>query len=172
MTTKTPVEFDTELAALYGNLALADASRERLIVRAHRLAGDKRDGWNRNRWGLSHAEVIEKVSDMAAGADRVDLAVGAQPSRLLAELAAADADIAVRLEEIRALDAIYRQAPWSRFILCLSHGGHIHNEVGCSTLRFDTPVEWHPGAVRPDRGRSGGQARADPVLSVLPGRPG
>lgn len=143
-TTKTPVEFDTGLALLYGSLAVVNGSRERLTAKAHRLAGDKRDTWNRNRWGLSRAEVITKVTGMAAGADRMDPSVGAQPSRLLADLAALDADAQAKRDQIKAMDAIYRQAPWSRFILCLSHGGHIHNEIGCQTLRFDTPVEWHP----------------------------
>lgn len=143
-TTKTSVEFDTELAQLYGNLALVNGSRERLIAKAHRLAGDRRDSWHHNAWGLSHAEVITKLNDLAAGADRMDLAVGAQPSKLLADLAAVDADAQAKRDEITAMDAIYRQAPWSRFILCLSSDGHIHNEIGCSTLRYDTPVEWHP----------------------------
>jgi hypothetical protein len=143
-TTKTPVQFDTELALLYGNLALANGRRERLIATAHRLAGDKRDSWQGNAWGLSHAEVIEKVNDLAAGADRLDLSVGAQPSKLLAVLAAVDADAQAKRDEIEAMDAIYRTAPWSRFILCLSNGGHIHSAIGCSTLRYDTAVEWHP----------------------------
>ena len=138
------VEFDTALAALYGNLALINGSRERLIAKAHRLAGDKRDSWRGNAWGLSHAEAIETVNDMAAGANRMDLSVGAQPGELLADLAAVDADAQAKRDEIKAMDDIYRQAPWSRFILCLSNGGHIHNEMGCSTLRYDTAVEWHP----------------------------
>lgn len=143
-TTKTPVQFDTELALLYGNLALINGSRERLIAKAHRLAGDKRDSWNHNAWGLSHAEIIEKVNDMAAGADRMDPSVGAQPTKLLAALAAVDADAQAKRDEIEVMDAIYRAVPWSRFILCLSNGGHIHSAIGCSTLRYDTPVEWHP----------------------------
>src|SRR5580658_3499076 len=109
-TTKTPVQFDTELALLYGNLALINGSRERLIAKAHRLAGDKRDSWNHNAWGLSHAEVIAKVSDLAAGADRMDPSVGAQPTKLLAALAAVDADAQARRDEIEAMDAIYRAA--------------------------------------------------------------
>src|SRR5580698_6275583 len=100
-TSETPVQFDTELALLYG-------SRERLIAKAHRLAGDKRDSWHGNAWGLSYAEVIEKVNDLAAGADRMDLSVGAQPSKLLAALAAVDADAQAKRDEIEAMDAIYR----------------------------------------------------------------
>jgi hypothetical protein len=144
MTKQEAQALDTALALLYGNLALINGSRERLIAKAHRLVGDKRDSWRRNAWGLSHAEVIEKVNDMAAGADRTDLSVGAQPSKLLADLAALDADAGAKRDEIEAMDAIYRADPWARYILCLSSDGHIHSAVGCSTLRYDTPVEWHP----------------------------
>jgi len=143
-TTMTPVEFDTELAGLYGDLARIDQAHAGLIAKAHRLAGDKRDSWNHNRWGLRHAEAIAKVQQLAGGADRMDLSVGAQPSKLLAAITAHEVARQAKRDEIAAKDVIYHAGPWSRFILCLSHGGHIHNEIGCQTLRFDTPVEWHP----------------------------
>lgn len=135
VTTKrlSPLEFDTELAALYLKAQQLGDDRARLINKLHFVAGDKKVGtYGKRVWAKTLEEVIALLEHERRGHD------------VIAELATVDAADAALKAGIDVQNEIYRAAPWSRFILCLSHGGHIHNAVGCSTLRYDTAVEWHP----------------------------
>jgi len=134
-TTKSlcPLEFDTALAALHLKAQQLRDERARLINKLHFVARDKKVGtYGRRVWAKNLKEVIALLEHERRGHD------------VIAELATVDATHAALKAEIDAQNEIYRAAPWSRFILCLSHGGHIHNAIGCSTLHWDTPVEWHP----------------------------
>jgi hypothetical protein len=115
-TDRPEVAFDTALAALHG-------------TRAHHAAGDRKTGGygRQRRWAMTDDDAIS-----AAG------------GAVVTAIEDVNARLTANREEIRRQDAIYRQAPWSRFILCLSHDGHIHNETGCRTLHWDSLVEWHP----------------------------
>jgi len=127
------LEFDTALAALHLKAQQLRDERARLINKLHFVARDKKVGtYGRRVWAKNLKEVIALLEHERRGHD------------VIAELATVDATHAALKAEIDAQNEIYRAAPWSRFILCLSHGGHIHNAIGCSTLHWDTPVEWHP----------------------------
>jgi len=130
-TTLSPVEFDTALAALYGTAQALRATRARLVTRAHHAAGDRKTGqYGRRTWAMTEDQAV--------------VAAGTGGQAIAAAIAAADAELTATADEIDTVDEIYRQAPWSRFILCLSAGGHIHNAAWCSTLRYDTAVQWRP----------------------------
>jgi hypothetical protein len=125
--------FDTALAALYLKAQQLRDDRARLINKLHFVAGDKKVGtYGKRVWAKTLEEVIALLKHERRGHD------------VIAELATVDAAHAALKAEIDVKNDIYAQAPWSRFILCLSHGGHIHNAIGCSTLHWDTPLEWHP----------------------------
>jgi hypothetical protein len=160
--------FDTALAALYGDYDALVRTAGRLLDEAHELAGDKRDTWRRGQpWGLSSAEVTEKLNDLASG-PRTDInsprtLTRLKPSELLTAMANADQAAHAVRQEINEQEAIWRADPWPRYILCLSPGGHVHNYAGCSTLRHDTPVAWHPELS----GLPAGEAVKDPAEGGL-----
>jgi hypothetical protein len=146
--TKTPQEaqaFDAEVAELHTAWLSLLARRNKTVDQAHYAVGDKHDGWTRgNPWVKSDTVVLAKLAELAAAEDAYDLSRGLKPSQVLAELAKLEADIDIQRAAIAERDDEWRADPWHRYILCLSANGHIHNYWGCSTLRYDTPVEWHP----------------------------
>jgi hypothetical protein len=129
---KSPQAFDTQLAALYLELAKAQRNRQVTEDNVHKVAGDRK-GYEGKRlvWGRTYAEVATTAK--AEGYEDVLSAV----AKAIQEVA----KIQVRIQD---MDEVYQAHRWLRYILCLSNNGHVHNEVGCSTLYFDTPVEWRP----------------------------
>lgn len=142
-----PQAHDEAEAALYGELARVLDRKGFLVNRMHRAAGDKKiDRWtSRERWSMTHAQVLTALTDRAADLDPEAPIYGTEhPVNLLkawnetCELAGA------LLDGIAKAEAIWREHGWSRYILCLSSNGHIHNYTGCHTLRPTSPLQWHP----------------------------
>lgn len=130
--TVDPREHDEAEAELFHTLGQAQSRLHSAAESLHRQVGDtKKDRWTRReRWALTMDEVIVKAEQAA-------------PSTLKAYLDT--------LAEVQALHAaideaerVWREHGWSRYILCLSANGHIHNYTGCHTLRANTQLQWHP----------------------------
>ena len=124
-----PRAHDEAEAALFGELEKASHKLHSAVERLHREAGDKRiDRWTRReRWGMDFETAWSKSTQAARDA------------RDIAYLAVTGLQA-----QIDTAEAIWREHGWSRYILCLSANGHIHNYYGCHTLRASTQLEWHP----------------------------
>lgn len=133
MTTSTvsrPVTVDTELAALYGKLAKAEAHLAGAWQSVHYAAGDKRarQYGTRPAWGMTPGQA-RTAAQAVADNDPTYRARGAEQA--LAALSLAEFDVAFIHAEIAPLNAEYAAAPWTRFFLV--QGGHIHSSMRCST---------------------------------------
>jgi hypothetical protein len=148
-----PQKFDAALAQLHYDRAAAEQTLTAVRNQVHRAAGDKRS-YGRARWTRNFADVLAVAP--AALTEKYDWHSG---------------QVAALTAKIQAADVTYRQYRWSRFILCLSANGHVHNATRCSTLRYDTPLEWRPELS----GQSAGRAVEDlgPALCSVcfPGAP-
>jgi hypothetical protein len=124
-----PREHDEAEAELFGQLRKAQERLADLIDQVHRAARDKKvDRWTRHeRWAMSTEE-----------------ALASSTTGLRASYAALTEEIYALRQGIDQAEAIWRAHRWSRFILCLSSNGHIHNFAGCHTLRPTSLLQWHP----------------------------
>lgn len=147
MTAISPRKHDEREAAMRDELGRATGKLHSLADRVHRAAGDRKlDRWTRReRWALTIERVLATVGEMAAALDPEAPVYGSDHPVNLLKSYQETADLAGSLREgIAKSDAVYRKHLWSRFILCLSQGGHIHNYLGCSTLRPTSLLQWHP----------------------------
>lgn len=158
LTTATPVEIDTELAALH-HAVQANADRRRRAVEAlHSVAKSKTyvpAQWRvkaHYTYSLTEAEVTVAVTAAlaAAKANTYDgpmstytlIYGGVEAS--LAAVPACDAEQDRLHAEIAVRNAEYNRRPWSRFFLVTSSDGHIHSSMSCSTCRPTTAYGWLP----------------------------
>lgn len=157
LTEQTPVEIDTQLAALYyeeqaiqGKLAFAQQ-------RVRDAAGDKLSGnsWTparQRKWGMTWKEAQAKAREIAAtesdGAYTYSKAGAAQAALknfdgLVAKLLANDEAQCLLLAEFS------RRGGWTQAFLVTNNGGHVHKSRECSTCypaRFDPESgEWKAG---------------------------
>ena len=141
-----PKAFDEHLAEVHNRHAEASDRGARILDQIHRMAGDKKDTWQRGKpWGMTHQQAYDKLSQsVAAGHDERNLSSGKRPSDVLAEFRSARADMKNAKDEIAAHDNEYEKHRWSRFFPCKSVGGHIHSSLRCHTLRADTQMGWAP----------------------------
>jgi hypothetical protein len=147
MTQVNPREQDKAEARLWDELAEHTRAIQAQEGKLHRMARDRRVGFSRRAsWQLSLPEVIARLHDRSAWAKR-DLSYGCSPQEAVARLDELNAQADAAREGIATAEALWREHGWSRFILCLSTNGHIHNYHGCPTLnRGQEPslLEWHP----------------------------
>lgn len=166
MTTKTPRETDTELAALWADIykarhQLAYSNQDML-----RMAGASFYYRGRQRvTDMKLADAIAKVTERAAyvaeyraanviteadGWERTNWDNGFKGApweadsyaEALAKLAEREAALAELMEREEALQATY--TGWSRFFLVTSSAGHVHSSTHCSTCRPTTTYGWLP----------------------------
>lgn len=141
MSRTDPVAHDTEQAAAEEAHARAWDILHAHQDKMHAVAGDRRRMNGRAcEWTMSITAVRE-VLVARSGDSNIRLAMAAAGA--LAEEEKHTAEIAGALAEVTHLEAIYRDAPWSRYFRCLNPDGHIHSSArGCSTVRPTTPMAW------------------------------
>lgn len=146
LTTATPVEVDTVLAALYetySRLVFADAplAKDRVFYAANAKRGYGRDA----QWDMTFDQAVEKVEKMAADETAMDWdrksAQGA-----LDKWAAVKAEAKANREEQAPLHAEFkRRGGWTRAYLVVTKGtGHVHSSMYCSTCYPTTQFAWLP----------------------------
>jgi hypothetical protein len=144
LTTATPVEVDTTLAALHGDLMAAGQKVEYAIDRLHRAAGDKTSGYGRDkRWGMTSLVALSKARDLA---EEDPSYIGRQAQEAIANLDAANLAYSSIREEMATLDAEWiRRGRWTRAFLVVTSGkGHVHKDMHCSTCFDTTQYAWLP----------------------------
>ena len=133
---------DAKLVELQEIASKAAARTDRTIVILHHTAGDRQQGWGRDRaWTLSNQEAYDKA--VALAVEQAGNYIGTE-----AEQAVEAYHVAIEAQEA-AFAAVTVQSrewrengQWSRFLVV--PGGHIHNNEGCFTLRADTRTGWLP----------------------------
>jgi hypothetical protein len=159
LTTATPTEIDTAIAALHHSLAKADHKRTSSIGYLHDIAKTRKyrpSTWTNRKSGYDYtatdAEAIAILTDAIEAADAgtytgpistYDLKYGSAKKHLEA-IPALEAEIAKIKTEINRLEGEWSARPWSRFFLVTSSTGHIHSSMGCSTCRITTTYGWLP----------------------------
>jgi hypothetical protein len=157
-TTATPVEIDTELAALH-HADDANLKRSRYAYDSLHSTAKSRIyhpvTWTSKayyEYTLTDAEVLAAVTEAHAAAkadtytgpmSEYDLLYG-NVENALAAIPACEAEEARINEQIATLEAEYRRRPWSRFFLVTSSAGHVHSSMSCSTCRVTTTYGWLP----------------------------
>ncbi len=168
LSTATPLEIDTRLAELYGDLADANRDRDAAKARAHAAAGDK---GRRIRGGgvlytLTAAEAIARCRAIIADGYQPKPWDPDSPVKAVDKYDNAVARIIAAKEAMKPFDAEYERRPWPRFFYV--PGGHIHSTLYCRTCHRDgnvTDVRWWP----PMSGKTEAEAVADkgPVLCTV-----
>ena len=132
-------EADHELYKAMLVVADKKSRRTSALNSVHRAAGDsyRRQYDSRSGWKLSEAEATTKAADIAA----TDVTyIGRQAQSALDRLVAAEAELAQAKADQKAADKWADHGRWNRYAVV--PGGHIHTEMGCFTLRWDTDVRW------------------------------
>jgi len=131
---QTPVEIDTELARLNGEIAKAEDAISRAVDRAHRTVGDTKNRFG--GWEQDHEEVMRNLWRSAAqGSSRAD--------DVIDDLATARTALQDRLREAGVLDNEFaRRGGWTRAFLVAQSNGHVHKDRFCSTCFAGTQYYW------------------------------
>jgi hypothetical protein len=159
LATATPVEIDTELAALDHAADTNTTKRQRALNQLHDIAGTRKyrpATWQNRKSGYDYtatdAEAIAIVTEALAAA-KADTYTGPistytllyhSVDETLASLPRYDAEEERITAEVATLNAEYRRRPWSRFFLVTSSDGHIHSSMSCQTCRPRTTYGWLP----------------------------
>lgn len=175
----SPVEIDTELARIHGDILRVTAQHAYIVdhvlshagLRHYRgngrydVTGTFRDGVARLNayletyaaWVASNyneAFRVKPLSNFACTPDAEELA------RLVEE----ESDLTAKRYELWAeanqLEAEYRRRPWSRYHLVTSSAGHIHSSTHCQTCRITTEYGWLPDMS--------GQSEAEAMATLGP----
>jgi predicted secreted protein len=146
LNTATPVEIDTELARLWGEINGRLERIQRSMGDLHRIAGDKGRWVNASRkaYELSDAQAEAKVREFIATGDEYST----RSARSIIEMIDEARDFNAQDESaVQVLEAEYEnRGRWSRFFLVTSSNGHIHSSMHCSTCGIRTKFAWLPGA--------------------------
>lgn len=120
------------VAAKESRVASALNSVHHAVNDEYRQRYDSRSGWK-----LSEAEATTRCADIAATDTTY---VGRQAQDSLDRYNAACSELITARAERDAADKWADHGRWLRYAVV--PGGHIHNEMGCFTLRWDTDVRW------------------------------
>jgi hypothetical protein len=170
MTTKTPRETDTELAAIWGDIYKARQQVGYSVGTLYSLAGAKYHYRGRQRvTDMRVDEALAIVREQAAyvaaykaehaqppsesgyvptdwSAFRAPAGLAPhqsdKPAKALADLEERKAALAALHAKAEAVEATY--TGWSRFFLVTSSAGHVHSSTHCSTCRPTTTYGWLP----------------------------
>jgi hypothetical protein len=119
MTFTTPVEIDTELARLY-----AEIQRQR-VYRAQATRT------------IERCEAVEGTYEASYSWNSQEHLDDAHAARFEAE---------GNIENLKALasplEATYAEFGWNRYYLVVNSGGHVHQDMNCSTCFPDTGYSW------------------------------
>jgi hypothetical protein len=141
-TTATPREIDTRLAELYGTRAQHWTGADKALEAIHRKLGDPK---GRHGYRMSHQQArTDAAQALDAGTLRpFDRDV---VTKALAALAEHEAQVAALTAEIAPLDAEYDRRRWTRYVVVVANGGHIHSGTRClgGSIRPTTQVQWQP----------------------------
>lgn len=142
MNTATPREIDTKLAELYGNRAQAWNAVDNALATIHAKVGDRR---GRHGFRLSH-EQARTDAEQAIQNGTMSPFNRDVVTRALATITEQNATIDALNAEIAPLDAEYAARRWTRFIVVVANGGHIHSGVHCAggSIRVTTQTVWQP----------------------------
>lgn len=142
ITTATPVQIDTDLAELRAQLDKAVSVFDGALNSIHTKVGDRK---GRHGYRLSHDEARAQAREALDNRTlrRFDHDVVTRAFDILDEQ---DEIITALTARIAPLDAEYARRPWSRFILVLASGGHIHSSNYCAggSIRVTTQLAWNP----------------------------
>lgn len=130
---------DAKLSELHELLYRARRGVENQRERLHYAAGDRKQGYgSRAYWRMTLEEVLLKVEGQTGmGHHGIQVAEALQEYREgVAQVQGLEERVEVQNREW------YEHGQWSRFIVV--GGGHIHNSLGCFTLRWDTRTYWLP----------------------------
>lgn len=145
--TISPKAHDEAEAALFDELAKAEARRDSAVSQAHHRSGDhKRSVGREYRWGMSDDEAIQNMRTRVhrMGPDEV-IWGNDHPVNILKAYDEATAWIDTLVTRIEGMEATYREHRWTRYFPCLSDHGHIHSSLrGCSSVYPTTPMGWTP----------------------------
>lgn len=131
LSTKTPVEIDTMLAALDGAAWDLRSKAMRAAETVYRIAGARPNHYTRG-WSMTEAEATEKVQAIVD--DETALRWDRQAAeKALAAVKALDEAIAANRAEQAPLHAEYNRRPWTRAFLVQGNNGHVHSSMYCST---------------------------------------
>lgn len=150
LSSKSPREIDTELAALHGDKARAEQERATAIASVHDAIGERAQYVSRNRksWPTSDTDAIAKAREIADESARKHFMPNTPDPReafdALAKLDAADARLAELRAAIAVFNAEYVRRPWSRFFIVRNNNGHIHSSMSCQTCFTTTDFGWLP----------------------------
>jgi hypothetical protein len=127
LTTQSPSEIDTALAAIY----------TRLYAK-----------WDEIDRVSKYIEDMEKGLAKRAESPRYDAMYFSYTQEALDGLLAKRNDLRQHAKDIKAetepYEDEYRSRPWSRFFLVQNNGGHIHSSMHCSTCYPTTRFGWLP----------------------------
>jgi hypothetical protein len=137
---------DERTAQLHGDLSKAQDKLHSAVERLHRSVGDKRINkyTRQERWALYLSEAIAEARRQADDTPLDHAIHDYSPVNALRAYELAADEVRELREEIEGREQVWREHGWSRYILCLSASGHIHNYTGCHTLQPTTALQWHP----------------------------
>jgi hypothetical protein len=115
LSTMTPVEVDTRLAAVLDNLRMARSRLEHARDTLRRTV-------KRHAPDLVPTSVFLQMTNEVAGREVIE-------ENLMAEARP-------------YMDEYLRRGTWPRAYLVTNVGGHIHRDMSCSTCRYDTSFYW------------------------------
>lgn len=145
LTTATPIEIDTALAALYAEQRAAEARIDRATVSVLQVAGAKRTyGRGNSGWTMTAAEAEARARVIAADLASSVTWVRGNAQSAVDALDKARADLAsVHAEQSRIGEEFTRRGGWTRAFLVTD--GHVHSSMNCSTCNngeYATSFTW------------------------------
>lgn len=166
ITTASPVEIDSELDRLQGELYTAQDAANRAENNIHAAAEPKRRWISRTRqapFTLTFNEAVDKLT--AEGHRNIE--------SLLATFHAARRQLVAVLDAIGPLNAEFtRRGRWERAYLVVTNGkGHVHTSTACPTWRRTTQYRWITELSGQDRDAIINAIREDACTVCYPGAP-
>jgi len=144
LTTATPVEIDTELARLHGDIAEARKRLDGALDVIHEYVGDRKRG--RAAYKLDHGTATMQASKRIdkAHAEEDKFYTHGEAERAIGRATDMHDVIAALETKCEQIDMEYASRPWSRFISV--EDGHVHSGTRCAkgTIRVTTKIGWHP----------------------------
>lgn len=161
----TPAQFDAKELEAYKELWAAESRLPGVMNLAHRHAGDQQvsNGYGRPKsWRMTDREARGRLDYLASSYNYPqDPSSRLTPCDVIAEIEQAEYEIGQRRQVIAEMEAVYAQAPWTRWFKCTNPDGHVHSSLrDCPTVRFDTPMAW----ITDMSGQDEDAAVADPRL--------
>jgi hypothetical protein len=142
LSTMTPSEIDTLLAALYYESLKADQAIVWAKDTIYRKAGATQDVWSRRKaWSMSWDDAVAAVLAQSKSTERnyrVDEAQRAIDT--YNEAVAKDAEIDAQMDVYN--DEFDRRGGWTRAFIVQNGNGHIHRTMHCNTCFPTTRFGW------------------------------